>query len=192
MNSNLTKTRNTIPEKSRVHIAAILQERLADSLNLYLQLKQAHWNVKGRSFISIHTLLDKVASESEEYSDLIAERIVQLGDSAEGTLEAVSRSTKLPKYPLTVTLERDHIANLAQALSIYGELTRVSINQLESFNDPATIDILTEILRGTEKNLWLIEAHSQGASSGAGVSESMNHLPRSREELSPRFSASKA
>ena len=55
------KTRNTLPEKVRMQMEVILQDRLADSIDLTIQAKQAHWNVKGPSFIALHELFDKIA-----------------------------------------------------------------------------------------------------------------------------------
>src|SRR5450631_370085 len=76
-------TKNTLPEKARLQMEIILQERLADSIDLMTQAKQAHWNVKGPSFIALHLLFDQIAEESEKYPDLIAERIAQFGGIAE-------------------------------------------------------------------------------------------------------------
>jgi len=69
-------TKNSLPEKVRIQIGGLLQEHLSNSLDLVTQAKQAHWNVKGPDFISLHELFDKIAEDAEEYVDLIAERIV--------------------------------------------------------------------------------------------------------------------
>ena len=82
MKIKLTHTRNSLPEKTRLEITALLQERLTDSIDLMMQSKQAHWNVKGHNFIALHELFDKVYNDTGRYVDLIAERIVQLGGIA--------------------------------------------------------------------------------------------------------------
>jgi starvation-inducible DNA-binding protein len=153
--------KNTLPEKIRIQMEAILQDRLADSIDLQTQAKQAHWNVKGPNFIALHELFDKIAEESEEYPDLIAERIVQFGGVAEGTNQVVTNRTSLPNYPLVLTTGSEHIEAFSRALAVYGELVRMSIKQAADLNDPATADIFTQILRGVDKNLWFIEAHQQ-------------------------------
>jgi len=155
------RTKNTLPEKVRIQMEVVLQDRLADSIDLVIQAKQAHWNVKGPSFIALHELFDKIAEESESYSDLIAERITQFGGLAEGTIRIVAARTNLPDYPLIVTTGKEHVEALSHALATYGELVRGAINQAAELNDPATADIFTEISRGVDKNLWFIEAHNQ-------------------------------
>ena len=154
-------TKNTIEEKVRIQLEGILQDRLSDSIDLQTQAKQAHWNVKGPSFIALHELFDKVAEESEEYPDLIAERIVQFGGVAEGTIQVVTNRSNLPEYPLVLTTGHEHVEAFSHALAVYGELIRNTIKQATELDDPATADIFTQISRSVDKNLWFIEAHNQ-------------------------------
>lgn len=80
------ETENDISQNRRSELNALMNQRLADAVDLQMQMKQAHWNVKGPSFIGLHELFDKVDEAVESYVDLIAERIVQLGGIAEGTV----------------------------------------------------------------------------------------------------------
>jgi len=154
-------TKNTLSEKVRIQIETILQDRLADSIDLQTQAKQAHWNVKGPAFIALHELFDKIAEESEEYPDLIAERIVQFGGVAQGTIQVVVNRSSLPEYPLVLATGHEHVEALSHALAVYGELIRTTIKQATELDDPATADIFTQISRSVDKNLWFIEAHNQ-------------------------------
>ena len=154
-------TKNSLPEKIRTQICGLLQEHLANSLDLASQAKQPHWNVKGPDFISLHELFDKVAEDSENYVDLVAERIVQLGGIAEGTLKAAAKRSLLPEYPLTISSGHDHVNALAHSLATYGEGVRKAIGNAGEFQDQDTADILTEISRAVDKFLWFVEAHIQ-------------------------------
>jgi starvation-inducible DNA-binding protein len=154
-------TKNTLPEKTRIQIVGLLQEHLSNSIDLVTQSKQAHWNVKGPDFISLHGLFDKVAEDSEEYIDLIAERIVQLGGIAEGTLKEAAKRTKLPEYPLNISAGQDHVNALGNTLARYGEGIRNAIGNADELVDRDTADLLTQISREVDKNLWFVEAHVQ-------------------------------
>ena len=154
-------TKNTLPEKIRIQICGMLQDHLSNSLDLATQAKQAHWNVKGPDFISLHELFDKVAEDSEEYIDLIAERIVQLGGIAEGTLRAAAKRTLLPDYPLNISAGHDHVNALAHTLASYGEGVRKAISLADELMDQDTADILTQVSRAVDKYLWFVEAHVQ-------------------------------
>src|SRR5947209_1185992 len=96
------QTKNDLDETTRSKTIEVLTARLADSIDLVSQTKQAHWNVKGPDFIALHELFDKVFANSTEYVDLIAERIVQLGGTTEGTIRAAAKKTTLPEYPLNI------------------------------------------------------------------------------------------
>jgi starvation-inducible DNA-binding protein len=161
MKSKLAHTRNSLPEKTRIEVAALLQVRLADSIDLMMQAKQAHWSVKGPNFIALHELFDKVYTETGEYVDLIAERIVQLGGMAQGTIRAAAEKSSLPEYPLDITSGKKHVAELAHAIAFYGELIRKAIELCTQLGDADTADIFTQISRGADSNLWFVEAHEQ-------------------------------
>lgn len=154
-------TKNSFPEKSRIQMIGILQQQLADAADLMLQAKQAHWNVKGPSFIALHELFDKIAEETADYVDLIAERIMQFGGEAEGTVRMVAKRSRLPEYPLKISQGREHVAALSQALANYGESARHAIDEADELDDKETADIFTEISRGVDKYLWFVEAHNQ-------------------------------
>lgn len=67
-------TRIDVPAEAREVLVELLNARLADAFDLYSQLKQGHWNVKGSDFIQLHELYDTVAADVLEHVDLIAER----------------------------------------------------------------------------------------------------------------------
>src|SRR5467141_4709166 len=97
------KTKNDLPEATRVKAVELLNARLADCTDLQTQSKQAHWNVKGPHFIALHELFDKINEEVEDYVDLIAERAVQLGGAAEGTARMVAKRSSLAEYPANIS-----------------------------------------------------------------------------------------
>lgn len=121
MNTTLTKalkmneTENNISQNRRSELNALMNQRLADAIDLQMQIKQAHWNVKGPSFIGLHELFDKVEEAVESYVDMIAERIVQLGGIAEGTVRVVARRSRLDEYPLSIADGLAHVEAVARA-----------------------------------------------------------------------------
>ena len=155
------KTKNDLSEKVRIQVSALLQDRLAEAVDLVTQAKQAHWNVKGPNFIALHELFDKVYEHAGDHVDLIAERIVQLGGTAEGTVRVAAKRSQLPEYPLTLASGREHVEALSHSLAYFGETIRKAINQADEVGDKGTADLFTEISRGVDKDLWFLEAHVQ-------------------------------
>jgi starvation-inducible DNA-binding protein len=155
------KTKNDLPETMRAKAVELLNARLADCQDLQTQTKQAHWNVKGPNFIALHELFDKVNEEVEDYVDDIAERLVQLGGVAEGTVRMVAKRTSLPEYPLGASDGRSHVDALSTALAAFGKAARKAIVEANDLGDLDTADLFTEVSRGIDKWLWFVEAHLQ-------------------------------
>ena len=158
------ETENDISEKRRSELNALMNQRLASAVDLQTQMKQAHWNVKGPSFIGLHELFDKVDEAVESYVDMIAERIVQLRGIAEGTARVAASRSQLEEYPLSIGDGLAHVEAVARALSTFGHEARNLINEADELDDADTADLFTEISRGIDKWLWFVEAHSQAPS----------------------------
>jgi starvation-inducible DNA-binding protein len=160
--TRLYPTKNDLPEASRREAIDLLNQRLADCIDLQTQSKQAHWNVKGPTFIALHKLFDEINAAALEYADLLAERIVQLGGIAEGTVGVVAERSTLVDFPLALSTGAEHVAALSDALAGFGRTTRVGIEEMNELEDADSADMLTEISRGVDKWLWFVEAHQQG------------------------------
>src|SRR5215510_9304449 len=92
-----------VAEKNRQAIIALLNARLADSIDLRSQIKWAHWNVKGMHFIQLHELFDSVQEHVDDGSDTIAERIAALGGVANGTAREVAARSALKEADLSAS-----------------------------------------------------------------------------------------
>ena len=154
-------TKNDLSEPVRTKIIQLLNARLADAIDLQTQMKQAHWNVKGPSFIALHELFDKINEDVEDYVDLIAERAVQLGGIAIGTARSVAQRSQQKEYPLEISSGRDHVEAVANVLATFGKAARAAIDASDELRDKDTADIFTEVSHGVDKWLWFVEAHLQ-------------------------------
>ena len=152
-------TRNDLPLAARTRVVKLLNERLADAIDLGTQVKHAHWNVKGPNFIALHELFDRIAASTGEEIDSIAERATALGGTAAGTLAAVARATSLKPYPANLTEGPAHVQALAEVVAAFGTRVRAAIETAEKLGDRDTSDLFTGMSREVDKNLWLLEAH---------------------------------
>jgi starvation-inducible DNA-binding protein len=94
---------------------------------------------------------------------MIAERIVQLGGVAEGTVRLAAARTRLTEYSQEISEGTEHVENVARALSTFGQEARATIDEANALDDADTADLFTEVSRGIDKWLWFVEAHSQAA-----------------------------
>ena len=153
------ETRNDLSADTRSQVIRLLNARLADAIDLGMQTKHAHWNVKGPHFIALHELFDKIAEEVEEHVDTIAERVTALGGTAGGTIATVARATSLKPYPEQITEGLAHVEALASALADFGRKARAGIEEATRLGDADTADLFTEVSRELDKQLWFLEAH---------------------------------
>jgi starvation-inducible DNA-binding protein len=154
-------TKNDLPLATREKMVKLLNQLLADGLDLYTQSKQAHWNVKGMNFIALHELFDAVAEAVLPFLDTLAERAVQLGGVANGTLRQAAKTTSLKEYPLADADGHEHVLALRDAIAQYGAEMRKAIDASDKAGDADTNDLCISISRELDKYLWFVEAHVQ-------------------------------
>lgn len=151
-----------LPETTKTALATLLQPLLAAHISLWALTKTAHWNLKGPQFAPLHALFDNVAEHLEDAADTIAERIVQLGGVASGTISVVadagSSTTATPVSPSGLTFVRLLVEQLAGGASS----VRAGVVRSDELGDRATSDMLSSILQVAEKDLWFLQAHLQG------------------------------
>lgn len=155
----LHTTRNDLKSNTKATVAALLNARLADAIDLALMTKQAHWNLRGCQFIAVHEMLDGFRTEIDGHVDILAERIVQLGGVALGTTQAVGESSGLKSYPTDLISVDDHVAALAERYGDLANATRAAIDTAEEYGDANSADIFTAFSRSLDKALWFLEAH---------------------------------
>lgn len=153
------RTRVALPEDTRAALGVILNERLADCLDLERQAKQAHWNVRGPRFQALHQLFDATAALAVGWADDLAERAVQLGCVAEGTAQSVVERSELPRCPLNVERAEAWVEVIAEALAYCANATRADIREAAAADDDVTADLLTRITAEADKQLWIVETH---------------------------------
>ena len=157
----LHETKNDIGKETREKVIGLLNQSLADALDLKSQAKQAHWNVKGPSFIALHELFDQVATEMDTHVDDLAERVTALGGVAMGTVRLAAERSSLSEYPHEISDGAAHVDALSTAMSEFGRKVRSNIDATDELGDKDTADIYTGISRELDKLLWFVEAHNQ-------------------------------
>ena len=157
----LHETKNDIAKDIREKVIDLLNQSLADALDLKSQAKQAHWNVKGPNFIALHELFDQVATEMDTHVDDLAERVTTLGGVAMGTVRLASERSSLAEYPHEISDGAAHVDALSTAMADFGKKVRANIDATDELDDKDTADLYTGISRGVDKLLWFVEAHNQ-------------------------------
>jgi starvation-inducible DNA-binding protein len=157
MGAAKTAKRSILKDEDRDTTVAALQSNLADLIDLSLQGKQAHWNLAGPHFRSVHLELDEIIATARLGSDEVAERIATLGASPDGRVGQIESESRLDPYPggfqsveATVTAYSDRLAKTIEGL-------RASIDALGEV-DPVSQDLLISTSAEFEKQLWMLQS----------------------------------
>ena len=137
----------------------VLNARLADAIDLALITKQAHWNLKGPTFIAVHELLDMLRTNLDNNIDTVAERVAQLDGVALGTTQIVGDKSALPAYPTDIKKVADHVGALVERYGALSKSVREAIDTADDAGDAGTSDIFTAFSRDLDKDMWFLKSH---------------------------------
>jgi starvation-inducible DNA-binding protein len=144
-------TKNDLSPEVREKAIALLTQHLADALDLYALIQQAHWSVKGMQFRRLRELFDKLAEELEEYIDLIAERATVLGGRALSAVWMAAEASRLPEYPGDAVDGRQHVPALTARFASFAKTFPTAIEAATGFPNVNTSDLFTGVSRGLDK-----------------------------------------
>jgi len=156
------RTSHDLPAKARGQIIQLLNQHLADTSDLFTQVKTAHWNAKGPHFIALHELFDKLAAELTEQADTVAERVTALGGLAVGTLRQAAKASRLLDLPASTVDGLALVEALVERYAALAATARAAIDAATAMGDAGTADLFTGLSRDLDKSLWFLEAHLQG------------------------------
>lgn len=154
----MRKSPSHLSEAARKTISEALRAVLTDGIDLYTQIKIAHWNVKGAHFAALHPLFDQFASDQAANNDDIAERVLTLGHLAVGTARHVAKASRLPDYPQDTTKDLQHVALLVERIGKQLEGMRSARDVAKGNEDEDTFDLLTGQIEQFEKHSWFLHA----------------------------------
>jgi starvation-inducible DNA-binding protein len=157
----MVATRIDLEEEIRQEMVGLCNQQMADLFDLFSQTKQAHWNVKGPQFYSLHELYDELAGVLLGFVDMVAERATALGGAATGTVRMAADASTLPEFSDGPVGSMDSVRLLVERYAALAESTREAIDTAEEAEDMDTADLFTEVSREIDKSLWFLEAHIQ-------------------------------
>jgi starvation-inducible DNA-binding protein len=149
----------TLRHEEREAIGAELQSVLVILIDLSLLGKQAHWNIVGRNFRSLHLQLDELIDAWRLAADAVAERAVALGYQPDGRAATVAARSELGSLPEGQLLDGDVVVAFTALLTDAVGAIRARMDRLEDV-DAVTADILHGVVAGLEENLWMVRVQA--------------------------------
>ncbi|WP_449350454.1 Dps family protein [Streptomyces shaanxiensis] len=155
----MTVMKSTLPEDARQVTGDALQSTLVDLVGLSLIGKQAHWNLVGPRFRSIHLQLDEVVTAARDFSDTVAERAAALGLPPDGRPETIASAFTLPGPKDGWVRDTEVVGVMVESLEAAITRLRERIEATEKA-DPVTQDLLIAITAELEKQRWMFDAEN--------------------------------
>jgi len=159
--ANRYPTAVNLSEETRIQVIQTLNQALADTTDLQSQAKFAHWNVKGYDFYQLHLLFDEVAEVLSEHVDLLAERVTAIGGQAMGTTRIAATTSRVPEPPRNAVGEAEYLQWLTDHVGRHANNLRAAIDHAAALGDEDSADLLTELSRDVDKQLYFLESHLQ-------------------------------
>jgi len=150
----MTMVKTSLSEEARRTTGAILQEALVDLIDLHLFAKQAHWNLTGRNFRSIHLQLDEVVDLARQHADEIAERAVAIGVNPDGRARTVAENTKIHPLESGYLPEDKVVAAMSDTLAEMGRRFRDRVETTDE-TDLVSQDLLIAAAQDLDKQHWM-------------------------------------
>lgn len=137
-----------------------LSKILADEFVLYTKTRNAHWNIEGADFYSMHKFFETQYEQLDEILDDVAERIRSIGHYAPASLEQYLELTHLTEQTRS---EVTGVGYIKELLTDHGSIVmklRENINRFANeFNDLGTSDFITGLMEKHEKMAWMLRSH---------------------------------
>jgi starvation-inducible DNA-binding protein len=149
-----------ITEENKQAVSVQLAKLLADEFVLYTKTRNAHWNIEGPDFHSMHLFFESQFDQLDEIMDSVAERIRSIGHYAPGTLKSFLSLTHLTEYAENKNDSAGYIKELLGDHETIIEFIRGNVNPFASdFQDAGTSDFITGLMEDHEKMAWMLRAH---------------------------------
>jgi len=149
-----------IKKDSLTKVAHLLNGFLADEFLLYLKARNAHWNVEGPDFHSMHKYFEEQYEQLDEIMDAVAERIRTLGHYAPAAMKIYLELTHLTEQSRE---KNDSVGFIKELLGDHESIItrlRENINQFAiDLRDTGTSDFITDLMETHEKIAWMLRAH---------------------------------
>lgn len=159
LNTKMYHNRVSLTDEQKQKTVEVMQERLAEALDMYSQAKFAHWNVKGDNFYQLHLVFDSVADSIFPQIDQIAERMTQLGGVANGTVRQSAAGSQIPEYDVDLVNGMDHVNALANSLGCYCQALREASDKIDEIGDEPSSDFFKQLVVEAEEQLYFLESH---------------------------------
>jgi len=137
-----------------------LQATVVELLELFHDSKQSHWNLRGPLYLPLHEKLQENADEYRKYADILAERVLQLGNPIDGRAGVVAATANLGEFPGGFLSDKQVLILMTERITTVAKRVRQRIEHLSKV-DEVTSNKLQDLSYELDKHVWQFRVHMQ-------------------------------
>lgn len=144
----------------RAAITQDLQATVVELLELFHESKQAHWNLRGPLYLPLHEKLQENADEYRKYADILAERVLQVGNPIDGRAGVVAATANLGEFPGGFLSDKQVLILMTERITTVAKRVRQRIEKMSKV-DEVTSNKLQDLSYELDKHVWQFRVHMQ-------------------------------
>lgn len=143
---------------TQTHIAALINQLLADEFILYVKTLNFHWNVVGSDFYALHIFFQKQYEALLDIVDEVAERVRVFNIQSFGSCAEFIEHATVPESIGQKLSASDMLAQLCTDHETIIQSLRTSITKTAELGDEGTSNFLTDLMEKHEKMAWMLRS----------------------------------
>lgn len=138
-----------------------LQAAVVELLELYHDAKQSHWNVRGPLYFPLHHALQEYAELCLRYTNILSERVLEIGNPVDGRVETIAQMANLPKFPGGYLSDRQVLDAMTERIYTVAKRVRGRIDSTAENGDGVTSNKFQDLSYELDKQVWQFRVHQQ-------------------------------
>lgn len=138
-------------------IAVDLNKLLSNFQIYYQNLRGIHWNIKGKRFFDLHLKFEELYNDANMKVDLIAERILTLGETPLHTFNDYVANAQVP-IGKNISHDEKAVSLIVDSLTELLKIERSILDKAGEANDEGTNSMMSDFITEQEKTIWMMKA----------------------------------
>ncbi|WP_308991177.1 Dps family protein [Mariniflexile litorale] len=138
-------------------LANDLNNLLANFQIYYQNLRGIHWNIKGKRFFDLHVKFEELYTDANMKVDLIAERVLTLGETPLHTFTDYIENAQVP-VGKNISQDEKAVTLIVESLTELLKIERAILDKSGDANDEGTNSMMSDFITEQEKTVWMMKA----------------------------------
>ena len=146
-----------LPVEDSQEMARALNVLLSNFQVYYQNLRGLHWNIRGKRFFNLHVKFEELYNDAQLKIDLIAERVLTIGETPLHTYEDYMANNRL-EIGKNISNDVKAVHLVVSSLTDLLKIERQILSRSAAINDEGTNAMMSDFISEQEKTVWMMNA----------------------------------